>query len=240
VQTSTSLLQCLVCLEMASENRTDSAPVGYYLASEAGQLAGVSGQTIGQWKRRGYIEASMSDEAFPYEYSYQDVAEAMVVHDLLDHRVPLRSVKGLIQQLREHYGHRWPLQRADLLVPVEPGEGSLPVIVAEGEHRFDVTARPMRWHEVIDGGNLQRIADQLSRGGWAARLLPNLRHVEVDPRKMSGRPSIRGLRIAAEDVAVMASEVGGDFVRSEYGLSRAQVKDATDWWSTVVQLSRAA
>ena len=35
-------------------------PRGHYLAWEAGQLAGVSGNTMGQWARRGYIVASPS------------------------------------------------------------------------------------------------------------------------------------------------------------------------------------
>ncbi len=46
-------------------------PRGHYLAWEAGQLAGVSGNAIGQWGRRGYIHASQS-EAVPKVYSYQD------------------------------------------------------------------------------------------------------------------------------------------------------------------------
>ena len=33
-------------------------PHGHFLAGEAGELAGVSGTTIGQWARWGYIRAS--------------------------------------------------------------------------------------------------------------------------------------------------------------------------------------
>ena len=34
---------------------------GTFLAGEVGELAGVSGNTIGQWARWGYIRASQSD-----------------------------------------------------------------------------------------------------------------------------------------------------------------------------------
>jgi DNA-binding transcriptional MerR regulator len=50
-------------------------PRGHYLASEVGRLAGVSGQSIGQWARNGYLRSSQSDGP-PRVYSFQDVAEA--------------------------------------------------------------------------------------------------------------------------------------------------------------------
>ena len=53
-------------------------PVGHYLAREAGSLAGVSGDKIGQWARRGYIRSSQRTHV-PRVYSFQDVAEAMVI-----------------------------------------------------------------------------------------------------------------------------------------------------------------
>ena len=66
-------------------------PRGHYLAWEAGQLAGASGNAIGQWARRGYIRASQSTKV-PKVYSYQDVAEAMVVHDLLERMISHREI----------------------------------------------------------------------------------------------------------------------------------------------------
>ena len=50
-------------------------PHGRFLAGEAGDLIGVSGTTIGQWARRGYIRASRST-GDPHVYSLEDVAEA--------------------------------------------------------------------------------------------------------------------------------------------------------------------
>lgn len=86
-------------------------PRGRYLAHEVGLLAGVPGHTIGQWARRGYIKSSVSQDR-PRIYSYQDVAEAMVVHDLLTRAVPHREIRTAIDSLHE-YGD-WPLTHAPL------------------------------------------------------------------------------------------------------------------------------
>jgi hypothetical protein len=62
--------------------RRFASPRGWYLAAEVGQLVGVSGDRIGQWARHGYIRSSVSTGS-PRVYSFQDVAEAMAVHELL-------------------------------------------------------------------------------------------------------------------------------------------------------------
>ena len=64
-------------------------PHGHFLAGEAGELAGVSGTTIGQWARWGYIRASQS-AGDPHVYSVEDVAEAAIVRVLLERGVRLR------------------------------------------------------------------------------------------------------------------------------------------------------
>jgi DNA-binding transcriptional MerR regulator len=89
-------------------------PRGHYLAHEVGQLAGVSGNTIGQWAHYGYIRASQSNDGdYPRVYSFQDVAEAIIVHELVDKNVPLPVVRPVIESLRDEFGD-WPLQRAQL------------------------------------------------------------------------------------------------------------------------------
>ncbi len=213
-------------------------PRGYYLAAEVGQLAGVSGNTIGQWKRRGYIQASQSADDYPHIYAYQDVAEAMVVHDLLDHSVPLRRIKRLIARLREENGRGWPLQAERLYVPDGPSSKN-PVYLKKDKKLVDPDALTP-WHYVIEAGNLQLIAEQLHRGGWVVRALPNLQHIEVDPDKMSGKPSIRGLRIAAEDVAIIAEESGHNVLMTEFGLNSRQIRDAVEWWGAVREFEEAA
>ena len=55
---------------------------GSFLAGAVGELAGVSGNTIGQWARWGYIRASQSD-GDPHVYSVEDVAP--VAQDVMRH-----------------------------------------------------------------------------------------------------------------------------------------------------------
>jgi DNA-binding transcriptional MerR regulator len=86
-------------------------PHGHFLAGEAGELAGVTGNTIGQWARWGYIRASQSDGE-PHVYSVEDVAEAAIVHELLERGVRHRDVRRAISRLSV-YGE-WPLSEAPL------------------------------------------------------------------------------------------------------------------------------
>ena len=86
-------------------------PHGHFLAGEAGELAGITGNTIGQWARWGYIRASQSDGE-PHVYSVEDVAEAAIVHELLERGVRHREVRRAIARL-DSYG-QWPLSEAPL------------------------------------------------------------------------------------------------------------------------------
>ena len=91
-------------------------PHGHFLAGEAGELAGVTGNTIGQWARWGYIRASQSDGE-PHVYSVEDVAEAAIVRELLDRGVRHRDVRRAIARL-DGYGE-WPLSEAPLATTPE-------------------------------------------------------------------------------------------------------------------------
>ena len=66
-------------------------PHGAFLAGDVGELVGVSGTTIGQWARRGYVRASVS-AGMPHVYSIEDVAEAAVVAELLRRGVRIFEV----------------------------------------------------------------------------------------------------------------------------------------------------
>jgi DNA-binding transcriptional MerR regulator len=133
-----------------------------YLAHEAARLAGVSGDRIGQWARWGHIRASISD-GDPHVYAYEDVAEAIAVHDLLERGVRLPAIRATVERYGGSTKH--PLSTNGLeLVGLLPLNGHVPA------------------------------PELLRRGGWAARLLPDLEWVEVDPTRMGGRPCIRGRR----------------------------------------------
>ena len=207
---------------------------GRYLAWEAGQLAGVSGNTLGQWARRHYVKSSVSSGT-PHLYSYQDVAEAMVVHELLDRGVSHRDVHQAIAQLGE-YGD-WPLAEAPLAT-ISGGGGTARVVVRRGKAAYEVGDRG--WQQVVEVGNLEAIRTQLNRGGWAARLHPELRHIEVDPERLGGRPTIRGRRIAVEDVVGLGSVPGGvEELVEGYELTREEIADARRWWRAVELLEAA-
>lgn len=208
-------------------------PRGHYLAHEAGRLAGVSGQKIGQWARRGYIRSSQSSET-PRVYSFQDVAEAMVVHELLDRGIDHRAVRGAIESTRERWGYDWPLSNARLATTrghvVHAGDGA----------SYDVGHRGWQQFEP-DLDDLREVAAHLKRGGWAARALPDLSHIEVDPDRLSGRPVIRGTRVPAELVAELAAQPGGtEEAKEGYGVSDAELADAIVWWQAVRAFEQAA
>jgi DNA-binding transcriptional MerR regulator len=100
---------------------------GHFHAADVGELAGVSGTTIGQWARWGYIRASQSD-GDPHVYSVEDVAEAVIVNELLSRGVRHRDVRRAIAHLPE-YGD-WPLSDAPLATTPE---GRLVLLRENGE-----------------------------------------------------------------------------------------------------------
>lgn len=215
-------------------------PRGYYLAHEAGWLAGVSGDRIGQWARRGYIKSSISSDT-PRVYSYQDVAEAMVVHELLNRGVPLQRIRRAVEALRSDYGD-WPLTDAPIVTThagERDGKPKAALVLQRADGLTDLNRDPLQG--VLAIGDLRRIAGELRRGGWAVRQLPDLRSIEVDPDRLSGRPTIRGTRVPAELVARLANRPDGRrTLKGDYGVSDRQIDDAQRWWEAVEHLAAAA
>jgi uncharacterized protein (DUF433 family) len=131
------------------------------------------------------------------------------------------------------------LQVADLYIPrkhVRARGKTKTIATREGRGFHDV----VKDHPILGRMDLVKIAKDLARGGWAARELRNLRNIEVNPDRLSGRPTIRGRRVSAEAVANIAADEGWETLRAGYSLSDAQIKDAVRWWAKVQDYQAAA
>jgi DNA-binding transcriptional MerR regulator len=116
---------------------------GHLFAGDAGELVGVSGTTIGQWARRGYIRASQRAST-PHVYSVEDVGEAAIVASLLRRGVRHADIRKAIERLRS-YGD-WPLSEARLATTVT-GAGRPQIVLRERRGTFILTDRG--WQAVV-------------------------------------------------------------------------------------------
>ena len=132
-------------------------PHGHFLAGEAGELAGVSGSTIGQWARWGYIRASQS-AGDPHVYSVEDVAEAAIVHELLERGVRHADVRRAVDRLRT-YG-TWPLSEAPLATTQE---GRPRLVLRENGDAYALS--PRGWQLMTAPPPLEDVRLKLSRTG---------------------------------------------------------------------------
>jgi uncharacterized protein (DUF433 family) len=206
--------------------RVMAAPsaIGHYTAGEVGRLAGVSGQTIGQWARYSIIPSVSTN---PRVYSYADAGEAVLVRYLLHHELQPSDVREIVKNLRDKFG-AWPLTNAPLA-----HDGRF-VVVRDREGR--VFSASYADQGVLEG-TLERLTEvdlfairtALSRGGWVADL-SKIAHVEVDPERLSGQPTIRGKRIATEVVADLArDEAGREVLREDFHLTEEEIADAVEY-----------
>jgi hypothetical protein len=111
---------------------------GSFLAGEVGELAGVSGNTIGQWARRGLIRSSQSDGE-PRLYAVEDIAEATVVAELLGRGVRHVDVHRASERLAPRFG-AWPLSDAPLGTIIEDG-GRPRIVLLERESVYELVPR---------------------------------------------------------------------------------------------------
>ena len=128
---------------------------GHFFAGEAGELAGVSGNTIGQWARWGYIRPSQSS-ALPHVYSVEDVAEAAIVHTLLERGVRHRDIRRAIERLGG-YGD-WPLSEAPLATTPEGR-----IVLRENGALYALS--PRGWQLMAAPPAVEAVRLRLRRGG---------------------------------------------------------------------------
>jgi len=131
-------------------------PHGHFLAGEAGELAGVSGTTVGQWARWGYIRASQS-AGEPHVYSVEDIAEAAIVRVLLERGVRHADVRKAVRRLAE-YGD-WPLSEAPLATTVGTPRPLIALREADGISVLGARG----WQRVVAPPPLQDVQLRLRR-----------------------------------------------------------------------------
>jgi uncharacterized protein (DUF433 family) len=157
-----------------------------------------------------------------------------LVRYLIEQKLRPRDVHQIVDNLRDKYG-AWPLATA----PLEH-DGRL-VVVREGDDiHFDAADNVDQ--KVVTGTllNLKVVREALEQGGWVALQHPRS-HIQVDPDRLSGRPTIRGRRVPTDVVADLASrEEGRTLLREDYGLSDEQIEDAVGYESDVEQALAAA
>jgi DNA-binding transcriptional MerR regulator len=168
-----------------------------YLAHEAGRLAGVDGDRIGQWARWGHIRASVS-AGDPHVYSFADAADALAVRLLLDAGVPLPVVRHAV----DHLGGDHPLSEGLHIV-----DGRMAVERAGGLEDVFTEQRVLELDGHLDPVSLLRA------GGWPS-LVTGVSCVVVDPARIGGQPCIRGRRVPVElaaegDLDLTAEEIEG-------------------------------
>lgn len=119
---------------------------------------GVSGTTIGQWARRGYIRSSASDRE-PRLYAFEDVAEAAIVRALLSRGVPHGEVLRAVQRLRmQAPGRPWPLNDARLATRRD-GTGRAHLLLCESGTWMELGARG--WQAVAPPDDLEDVVLRL-------------------------------------------------------------------------------
>ena len=129
---------------------------GDFLAGAVGEIAGVSGTTIGQWARWGYIRASRSG-GDPHVYAFEDVVEALMVKALLDRGVSRPMIRRAVAQLTE-YG-AWPLSQARLATT--PGGRRPRIILREDDGTYALS--PRGWQRMVAPPPLEDVRLRLKR-----------------------------------------------------------------------------
>jgi uncharacterized protein (DUF433 family)/DNA-binding transcriptional MerR regulator len=207
--------------------------LGVFSPHRAGALAGVSGNTIGQWARYGLIRPSVYEGRPANRYAFFDVAEAIVVHWLRDQGFAYTEIHDAVEAARES-GATWALLRPDLGV-ARAVEGDRGVIAVRHGGQYVEISRPGE-QAVLKPEHFALAGDMLRTGGWLADQL-GLDRIEVDPAKLGGAPSLRGRRWPVERVARIAADAEGRAILiDDYGLDDRDVEESVRWTSAAAAL----
>lgn len=211
-------------------------PSGVFPPFRAGALAGVSGNRVGQWARYELIKPTLFRGRPANLYEFRDVAEAIVVHWLLERGFSYRDIHLAIEQARSQYGD-WPLLSAPLGVAQHAVVGDpRGTIVLEVERGIYVDTRRGGHQVTLRPELLEGARDMLRRGGWLAAQL-KLERIEVDPGKLGGAPVLRGRRWPIERVAQLAAdEAGIRVLLDDYGLHPRDIEESVRWMDAALSL----
>jgi len=206
----------------------DVLTLGVYLPRRAGALAGVSGRTVGQWARRGLVTPSAYEGRPANLYTYFDVAEAIVVRWLLHEGFEHRAIREALDAVRGEFP-RWPLLNAPLGIARQSVGDKGALVRREGRDVYVEVSGSATGQVVIKPQLLDQARDMLRHGGWIASAL-HLQHIEVDPLKLGGQPSLKGRRWAVDHVSRLADDDEGRAILvGDYGLADEEVDDAVAW-----------
>jgi uncharacterized protein (DUF433 family) len=168
----------------------------------------------------------------------------MVVHELLDRGVRHRDILDAVKNLRSEWGN-WPLLYAPLATTemrtVTGAKANEFLMLIMDSTQMDAAHRAGTQVMLGLPLGLRWVVDLLRRGGWAMKDLPEVKSIEVDPERLSGRPTIRNRRIPAEKVArIAATPAGRASLQSDFKLTRRQITDAVKWHRAVSRFETAA
>jgi uncharacterized protein (DUF433 family) len=212
--------------------RTADEPefLGVFSPWRAGALAGVSGNRIGQWARYGLIRPTVYEGRPANRYAFFDVAEAIVVHWLVDQSFNYEEIHQAIEAARAEHPC-WPLVRGQLgvarhSVEADRDRGVIVQRVPSGEY---VEVGRAGRQVVLKPELLDFAQDMLRTGGWIA-WVNHLDRIEVEPTKLGGAPTLRGSRWPVERIARIAADAEGrSILLDEYELDEGDVDQAVTW-----------
>ena len=216
-------------LTWQSDDEDEALAGAVYSPGLAGALAGVSGNSIGQWARHGLIRATLYEGPPANLYSYFDVAEALVIRWMLEEGVSHRDIRLALDRVRGDHP-RWPLLRADLGVGRLSVDDRARLVRREAPGVYvDATGRDPEGWIMLPPVLLDRARDMLAHGGWPAAV-HRLDRIEVAPRKLGGVPTLRDRRWTIDEVARLSDDQPGrDVLRRAHAISEREIDEARTW-----------